>query len=202
MRKVSREQSYNERWQAARPYSLAMLFIFFVPGLALSFARDVYVLPTNIVRFLYPYAILPWEKAFVTEVLGSMHGVIAVTDLSHPSNLNEQSVVLAFVSFFLVFMVVGLQTWADALFADQPLDALPKALLMLPVAMLLRCYFLYVQFVHAEALVLQQPTHSLVFQADQFLAPWELVFSTCLVAKTIHVIGRVAYLYLAGRYVY
>jgi hypothetical protein len=95
-------------------------------------------------------------------------------DLSHPNSLNEQSVVLAFVSFLLVFLVVGLQTWADALFVDQPLEVLPKALLMLPVAMLLRCYFLYMQFVHAEAVVLQQPTHSPVFQANRFLAPWEL----------------------------
>jgi hypothetical protein len=67
---VRRGLSYNERWLKARPYSLAMLFIFFVPGLALSFARDVQVLPANIVQLLYPYSILPWEKAFVTEVLG------------------------------------------------------------------------------------------------------------------------------------
>jgi hypothetical protein len=32
------------------------------------------------------------------------------------------------------------------------------------------------------------------------LEPAGLVLMTCLLAKTIHVIGRIAYLYLSGRY--
>jgi hypothetical protein len=195
-------QIYNERWPKARPYSYAMLFVFFVPGLMLSFVHDVKLLPTTIVRFLYPYSILPWEKAFVTEVPSRMHAVgVTAADLSNPSILNEQSVVVALVSFFLVFLVVGLQTWADALFADQPLKVLPTALLMLPVGLLLRCYSLFLLFEHADAVGFQQPTQWVVSQANHFLAPVGFVLSTCLVAKTIHVIGRIAYLYLAGRYV-
>jgi hypothetical protein len=76
-----------------------MLFVFFVPGLTLSFFPDVQLLPAAIVHFLYPYSILPWEKEFVTEVFGRR---VAATDLSDPSSLNEQSVVVAFASFFLI----------------------------------------------------------------------------------------------------
>jgi hypothetical protein len=120
-----------------------MVFIFFVPGLTLSLAGDVQLLPANIVRFLYPYSILPWEKAFVTAVHA---GQVTVTNLINPSTLNEQPVVVAFVSFFLVFLIIGLQTRADAIFADQSLRSLPVALLGLPAFMLLRSYSLYMLF--------------------------------------------------------
>jgi hypothetical protein len=99
---------------------------------------------------------------------------------------------VAFLSFFLVFLVIGIQTWADALFVDQRIEIFPAALLMLPVGLLMRSYFLYVMFIH-------QSTHSPVFPANQILAPEFLIISTCVISKTLHVLGRVSYLWFASR---
>jgi hypothetical protein len=199
-------QSYDERWRKARPYAFVIMFIFFVPGLTLSLVDDVQLLPASIIRTLYPYSILPWEKALVVTMDADR---VAISDLSHPSALNEQSVVVAFVSFFLVFLVFGLQTWADALFSDQSIKFLSAALLALPAVMLLRIFVLYKLFERTGAVVSQQPVHwnlfpKLVFGLPQpthwILVPEALVFSTVVVAAFIHAIARIAYLYLAGRY--
>jgi hypothetical protein len=193
--------SYDERMRRARPYSYAMLAVWFLPGLALSLVRDMQLFPASIVRLLHPCSILPWEKAFVVNVLGRFQaGGVTAADLSHPSSLNEQSVVLAFVSFFLVFLVFGLQTLRGALFTDYPITVFPTALAMLPVAILLRCFALQMLFEDAKFKVPRAPTGELVSQVGHFLAPWWLTVSTCLLALTVYAIGRIAYLHFTGRY--
>jgi hypothetical protein len=168
-----------------------------LPGLVLSFSRDAQLIPSLIVRWLYPYAVLSWEKSLLAEAQSLMPTTVSAIDFSIPSASNEQIAVVAFLSFFFVFLVVGLQTWNDALFSDQRIENLPAMFILLPVALLPREQALYILFAHMRPQAPQwhPPTSRVASDSVHFFAPAQFVFSTCLVATSIHSIGRIAYLF-------
>jgi hypothetical protein len=112
----------NENGIAILLFSAANLFVCIVPGSALLLlgSERGATLPDSIVESIYPVAILPFEKLFVVDVLNRlMGGPVTLAEFDHVSVYFQQFFVLALVFFLLMFLLVGIQMGAGALYLEK-----------------------------------------------------------------------------------
>lgn len=166
------------------PYSLAFLFLLFVPGTVLLFlGRGVgALLPQQILEFFFPFTILPFEKQLVLQF---GFGGISISDFDHVDLFEQQFFVLSLLFFVLVLALctayaVSSRTYG---FIGRP----NPFLFFVPAVTFILLRELQINFLVVNLASVQAPSSKalLALILSRAIAPEGLIFATCLIALVI-----------------
>jgi hypothetical protein len=180
-------------------FSAVNLFVCIVPGSALLLlgAERGEILPVSIVESIYPFAILPFEKLFVVDVLSPLLlGSVTLAEFDHVSVYFQQFFVLAFVFFLLVFLFVGIQMGAGALYLEKGEASAPQVAVTLLILLVMRSFWILLMLMNVDGVPKDRSVAKLAILPA--LAPEFLILTTCFLAGVICAALRLAYRRIAS----
>jgi hypothetical protein len=189
----------NENGIAILLFSVANLFVCIVPGSALLILGPERgaILPASIVEAIYPFAILPFEKLFAVDVLNRlMGGSVTLAEFDHVSIYFQQFFVLALVFFLLMFLLVGIQMGAGALYLEKGEANASQITVTLMILLMMRTFWIVVILMNVNGMPSDRPTAKLAIITA--LAPEFLILTTCFLAGVICAALRLTYRRIAS----
>jgi hypothetical protein len=186
----------NENTIAILLFSAANLFLCIVPGSALLLLGPERgkILPASIVESTYPFAIVPFEKLFVVDVLNPLVGSFGtLAEFDHVSFYLQQFFVLAFIFFFLTFLLVGFQTRAGALYLVKGEASASQIIVTLIILLLMRSFSIHLMLINVNSMPDNRSGPAAMLAVLHALAPELLILTTCFLAGVICVALRLAY---------
>ncbi|WP_298876803.1 hypothetical protein [uncultured Bradyrhizobium sp.] len=170
--------------RGAAPYTLVFMFLLFVPGMVLLLlgrGRGA-LLPEQLLEFMFPFTVLPFEKQLV--LLFGVGG-ISIGDFDHVNLFEQQFFVLSFLFFFLVMALCTVHAVSSGTYGLVGRPRLSLFLLPIVSCILLREFQINVLIVNLASVRSPNSKGFLALILWRAIAPEALIFATCLISLFI-----------------
>lgn len=181
-------------------YASVNAFLCLVPGsvLLLFGGGNRLIIPRSMVELIAPFAILPQEKTIVTALLDwSPRLRIASNGFDLPP-FSLQFLILAFLSFFVVMVVLTCQAYAGALYTTSRELGVGALLKGVVVCAGMRVVCISVMATDPASIHPQLPTEHIAFPLMLWVAPGGVILFTCCLAMGLWQLARILFLALRG----